>query len=83
MKRPSMGHVYLAGSDSKIWSQPNLEDMVTLAANSLEENFTTEFTVKLVQQYNRLAGRHIHVLLPTGSSPSALWYLCPTHTYSR
>ncbi|AEO69895.1 uncharacterized protein THITE_2056878 [Thermothielavioides terrestris NRRL 8126] len=61
MRRPSMGNVYLEGPDRKIWSEPNLEDMVTLIPQPPDENFTTEFTVKLVHQYNKLLGRHIHV----------------------
>ncbi|SPQ17690.1 7b5b95ba-d0a0-49c5-afdd-8d11b7609188 [Thermothielavioides terrestris] len=60
MRRPSMGNVYLEGPDRKIWSEPNLEDMVTLIPQPPDENFTTEFTVKLVHQYNKLLGRHIH-----------------------
>lgn len=63
MQRPSMGNVYLEGSDRKIWSEPDMDDMVTLAPSSLEDNFTTDFTVKLVHQYNRILGRRIHVFL--------------------
>ncbi|KAK4040930.1 hypothetical protein C8A01DRAFT_15236 [Parachaetomium inaequale] len=60
MQRPSMGNVYLTGSDSKIWREPNLEDMITLAPKLPEDNFVTEFTIKLIQWYNKLLGRHIH-----------------------
>lgn len=56
-----MGNVYLEGSDRKIWSEPNLDDMVTLVPQAPEENFTTELTVRLIHQYNRLVGRHLHV----------------------
>jgi hypothetical protein len=61
MHRPSMGNVYLEGLDRKIWSEPDLDDMVSLVPTSPEDNFTTDFTVKLVHKYNRLLGRHIHV----------------------
>ncbi|KAK4150397.1 hypothetical protein C8A00DRAFT_46194 [Chaetomidium leptoderma] len=60
MQRPTMGNVWLEGSDRKTWSEPNLEDMITLIPQSQEENFATDFTLKLIHEYNRLLGRHIH-----------------------
>lgn len=61
MQRPTMGYVYLSGSDSKIWMKPNVEDMITLAPKLPEDGFVTGFTTKLIEWYNKLLGRHIHV----------------------
>jgi hypothetical protein len=61
MQRPSMGNVYLTGSDSKIWREPAIEDMITLAPRLPEDGFITEFTTRLIEWYNRLLGRHLHV----------------------
>lgn len=69
MQRPSMGNVYLTGSDSKIWWEPNMEDMITLAPKLSDENFATEFTMKLIQWYNKLLGRHVHVSSDTPENP--------------
>lgn len=53
--------MYVDGSNWKLLSEPNLDDMVTLVPQPPEENFITELTVRLVHQDHRLVGRHIHV----------------------
>lgn len=63
MQRPSMGNVFLEGPDRHIWSQPNLDDMVTLKPPSLEDSFTSKSTLILTHYYNALLGKHIHVRL--------------------
>ncbi|KAK1763653.1 hypothetical protein QBC33DRAFT_548884 [Phialemonium atrogriseum] len=60
MDNPIMGNIILEGSDRKTWSEPNLDDMVTLKPPSPEDSFTSELTLRLVHRYNSLLGRHIH-----------------------
>jgi len=61
MQRPSMGNVFLQGPDRYIWSQPNLDDMVTLKPPSPEDSFTSKPTQILTHYYHALLGKHIHV----------------------
>jgi len=60
MRRPIMGNVHLLGSDSKTWTEPDIEDMITLAPKVAEDNFTTELTIWCLEWYTRLLGRHVH-----------------------
>ncbi|KAK3385713.1 hypothetical protein B0H63DRAFT_473466 [Podospora didyma] len=59
MERPDMGNVFLVGLDKDIWKEPNLDDLVALAAPS-EDNFTNSLTLNMIHLYNRVFGRYIH-----------------------
>ena len=61
MERPSMGHVYLEGSDRDTWKKPNQDDMMTLEPASDEDGLTSNLTLALIGYYNTIFGRHIHV----------------------
>ncbi|KAH8896747.1 hypothetical protein GQ53DRAFT_639573 [Thozetella sp. PMI_491] len=67
MKRPKMGNISILSADRKIWSDSDLQDLVTLKPESVEDGFASSFTLKLVSIYNSLIGRRVHVcpaLLP-------------------
>ncbi len=48
MQRPSMGRVYLLGSDRNIWSEPNYDDLVTINPPSSEIGCSTAFNPRVV-----------------------------------
>ena len=61
MKRPSMGSVYLLGRDSKVWSEPDLSDLIALHARHAEDPFTRWFSDTIVYAYHRVVGRFFKV----------------------
>ena len=61
MERPTMGNVFLEGSDRLTWNKPDRDDLMTLQPPSREDGFTSDLTLALVGYYHRLIGRYIHV----------------------
>lgn len=62
MKRPSMGSVYLLGRDSKVWSEPDLSDLIALHARHAEDPFTRWLSNTMVHAYHRVVGRFFRVM---------------------
>ncbi len=53
MQDVRMGYVHLIGSDSDIWSQPNILDMVSLQPPSADDLFTTWISETAIPAFHR------------------------------
>lgn len=56
-----MGYVHLLGSDSDIWSKPDMNDLVALKAPSADDKFTTWVSDTAIPTFHSVLGRCFRV----------------------
>ncbi|KAH8803659.1 hypothetical protein F5884DRAFT_681882 [Xylogone sp. PMI_703] len=75
MQRPTMGNVYLLGQDYKIWSDPDLPDLVSLRSRTADDTFTEWILNTAIRWFHRSVGRFLR-------KPKDKEYLRNTVVYS-
>lgn len=61
MKAPSMGKVYLLGSDADVWEKPDRFDLIALRARKCEDSFSLFLSNVFIHWYHRFFGLYIRV----------------------
>ncbi|KAG9234546.1 hypothetical protein BJ875DRAFT_376161 [Amylocarpus encephaloides] len=75
MQRPAMGDIQLLGGDRKIWSEPDLLDMVSLHHPTSEGLFSNWAAALAMEYFHKYVGRHWIQL------PESAEYLANTTSY--
>jgi hypothetical protein len=61
MQTPSMGNVYLLGSDSDIWEKPDLGDLISLKRRETHSPISRFLSDSLIRWYHHLLGHFLRV----------------------
>ncbi|CAI6029845.1 unnamed protein product [Clonostachys chloroleuca] len=58
MRRPTRGNMYLKGSDSELWKDSKLNELMTMEQPTSDD--TSSSTIRVVKLYHNIIGRFIH-----------------------